>query len=156
MRPKTILGLAFVGVFGFFVLTSFGEQVGGYETFTEAAQNGRNAHVVGTWVETAPATYDPERNLFTFTMADEDGTVRQVVYADPKPASFEDAEQVVVEGRMDGDVFQAEHILVKCPSKYNDGREFKEGAPTEERPKQAAPVAPAPVAPATAPTASAS
>ena len=126
MRLKTLLGLAFVVVFGFFVLTSFGEQVGGYESFTEAAQSGRSAHVVGTWVEDAPSSYDPARNVFTFAMADEDGTVRQVIYPDHKPASFEDAEQVVVEGRMSGDVFEAEHILVKCPSKYNDGREFQE------------------------------
>jgi len=50
------------------------------------------------------------------------GVVRQVVYPNPKPANFEDAEQVVVNGRMEGDVFVAEHILVKCPSKYNDER----------------------------------
>ena len=132
MRPTTLLGIAFVGVFGFFVVNSFGQQVSGYETFTEAAENGRNAHVVGTWVESEPATYDPARNVFSFVMADEDGTTHRVVYPNPKPASFEDAEQVVVEGRMAGDVFEAEHILVKCPSKYNDAREFEgaEGAPT--------------------------
>lgn len=130
MRPTTFLGIAFVGVFGFFVVNSFGEQVSGYETFTEAASNGRSAHVVGTWVESEPTSYDPERNVFSFVMADEDGTAHRVVYPNPKPASFEDAEQVVVEGRMAGGVFEAEHILVKCPSKYNDGREFEaEGAP---------------------------
>lgn len=131
MRPKTLLGLAAIGVFGFFVLSSFGEQVSGYETFTEAAASGRSAHVVGTWVESAPSAYDPARNVFTFTMADEEGTTHQVVYPDHKPASFEDAETVVVEGRMDGDVFAAEHILVKCPSKYNDAREFQTESPTQ-------------------------
>lgn len=129
MRPTTLLGIAFVGVFGFLVVNSFGSQVSGYETFTEAAESGRSAHVVGTWVETAPSAYDPDRNVFTFVMADEHGTTHQVVYPNPKPASFEDAEQVVVEGRMAGDVFEAEHILVKCPSKYNDGREFEAETP---------------------------
>lgn len=129
MRLKTLIGLAAIAVFGFFVLTSFGEQVSGYESFTQAAASGRSAHVVGTWVETEPTAYDPARNVFTFTMADEDGVRRRVVYPDHKPASFEDAESVVVQGRMEGDVFQAEHILVKCPSKYNDGREFEEEAP---------------------------
>ncbi len=128
MRPTTLLGIAFVGVFGFFVVNSFGQQVSGYETFTEAAENGRSAHVVGTWVESEPTTYDPARNVFSFVMADEDGTAHRVVYPNPKPASFEDAEQVVVEGRMTGDVFEAEHILVKCPSKYNDAREFETAA----------------------------
>lgn len=125
MRPQTLISIAFVGVFGFFVVNSFGSQVSGYETFSEAIESGRRAHVVGTWVESQPTTYDPDRNVFSFAMADEDGTVHRVVYANPKPASFEDAESVVVEGQFVDGSFEAEHILVKCPSKYNDGREFQ-------------------------------
>lgn len=126
MRPKTLLGLGFVLVFGFFVVTSFGASVSGYENFVQAEESGRRAHVVGTWLKERPTTYDPAANVFSFWMADEAGAVRRVVYANPKPANFEDAESVVVDGRMDGDVFAAEHILVKCPSKYNDAREFQE------------------------------
>lgn len=122
MRIKTIIGLAFIAVFGFLVVNSFGEQVGGYEHFEEAAESGRRAHVVGEWVRAQPTAYDPAMNQFSFWMEDEQGVTRQVVYPNPKPANFEDAEQVVVDGRMDGEVFAAEHILVKCPSKYNDER----------------------------------
>ncbi|MGB3545082.1 cytochrome c maturation protein CcmE [Rubrivirga sp.] len=131
MRPTTLLGIAFVGIFGFLVVTSFGEQVAGWETFEDATVSGRKAHVVGTWVRDAPSSYDPSRNVFTFTMADTAGTVRPVMYSNPKPANFEDAERVVVQGQMaaDGSAFQAEHILVKCPSKYNDGREFEDAQP---------------------------
>ena len=129
MKPKTILLLALIGVFGFLVVRSFGDQVAGYETFTEAAESGRRAHVVGTWLPTQPVAYDPASNEFTFTMADEDGTVRRVLYPDIKPANFEDAETVVVDGRMEGDVFVAEHILVKCPSKYNETNGYEETAP---------------------------
>jgi len=125
MRPKTFVGLACIGVFGFFVVDSFGSQLSGYESFAEATANGRRAHVAGTWLRDRPTTYDRDRNVFTFSMADEAGLVRQVTFADPKPANFEDAEKVVVEGQMAGDVFEAEHILVKCPSKYNDAREFQ-------------------------------
>ena len=129
MRPKTFVGLACIGVFGFFVVDSFGSQVSGYESFAEASASGRRAHVAGTWLRDRPTTYDPDRNLFTFSMTDDAGVARQVVFADPKPANFEDAEKVVVEGQMAGDVFEAEHILVKCPSKYNDGREFERAEP---------------------------
>lgn len=133
MRPTTLLGIAFVGIFGFLVVTSFGNQVSGWETFDDAAESGRKAHVVGTWLRDAPTSYDPDRNVFTFVMADTSGTTRSVVYANPKPANFEDAERVVVQGRMTtgaaGEVFEAEHILVKCPSKYNDGREFEDAQP---------------------------
>ena len=122
MRIKTLIGIAFIGVFGFLVVSSFSEQVAGYEAFAEAEESGRAAHVVGTWVRAQPTAYDPTANRFSFWMQDEEGTVRQVVYANPKPANFEDAEKVVVNGRMEGDVFAADHILVKCPSKYNDER----------------------------------
>lgn len=129
MRPKTFVGLACIGVFGFFVVDSFGTQLSGYESFAQATESGRRAHVAGTWLRDQPTTYDPDRNVFSFSMADENGIVRRVVFADPKPANFEDAEKVVVEGQIAGDVFEAEHILVKCPSKYNDGREFERAEP---------------------------
>ena len=130
MQLKTVIGVVFVAVFGYFVVASFGENVAGYETFSEASESGRRAHVVGMWLEAPPMRYDPDRNTFTFAMADEAGVVRQVVYANPKPANFEDAEKVVVDGQMVGDVFQAQHILVKCPSKYNEGREFEAASST--------------------------
>ena len=144
MRPKTFVGLACIGVFGFFVVDSFGNQLSGYESFAEATANGRRAHVAGTWLRDRPTTYDRDRNVFSFSMADEAGLVRQVTFADPKPANFEDAEKVVVEGQMAGDVFEAEHILVKCPSKYNDAREFQRttAGETAAAPRAAAPRVP--------------
>lgn len=128
MRLKTILGIAGVIVFGYLVVSSFGSQVTGYETFTEAETSGHRVHVVGNWVRNHLPTYDPRENEFRFAMEDQDGVIRDVVYNNPKPANFEDAEQVVIEGRMNGNVFTAERILVKCPSKYNEGREFGETA----------------------------
>jgi cytochrome c-type biogenesis protein CcmE len=122
MRPRTILGILLIAGFGFLVVSSFGQQVAGYETFTEASAAGRRAHVVGEWLRDRPVAYDPSANTFSFHMRDESGTVRRVVYPNPKPANFEDAERVVVDGQMEGEVFVAEHILVKCPSKYNEQR----------------------------------
>lgn len=131
MRLKTILGLVFILVFGGLVVNSFGQQVAGYENFADASENGQRAHVVGQWVNARPAGYDPSANQFSFWMEDKLGNVRQVVYQNPKPANFEDAEKVVVDGQMQGDVFVAEHILVKCPSKYNDARELEGEVPAE-------------------------
>lgn len=133
MRPTTLLGLAFVGIFGFLVVTSFGEQVSGWETFEDATASGQTAHVVGTWDRDAPAVYDPARNVFSFVMTDTAGVTRPVVYANTKPANFEDAERVVVRGQMaaSGEVFEAEHILVKCPSKYNEMQDLEGGHPDD-------------------------
>lgn len=126
MKPKTIIGLVLLAGFSFLVMRSFGEQVSGYMNFAEAAETDSRAHVVGEWVSDRPMTYDAAGNTFSFYMRDAAGEVRQVRYPNPKPANFEDATEVVVEGRMAGDHFAAEHILIKCPSKYNDGREFQD------------------------------
>lgn len=124
MKPKTIIGLVLMAAFGGLLFLNFGEQVGGYMSFAQAEASGTKAHVVGTWAEDEPTHYDQSENLFVFHMRDEEGQVRRVRYTNPKPANFEEAEQLVVEGYAQDDVFVAEHILVKCPSKYNDGKEL--------------------------------
>jgi hypothetical protein len=58
-------------------------------------------------------------------MQDEDGNVRRVVYPRPKPNNFEQATQLVVIGEMSNDVFYANDMLMKCPSKYNDASEIE-------------------------------
>ncbi|SHK36345.1 cytochrome c maturation protein CcmE domain-containing protein [Rhodothermus profundi] len=119
---KTLVGVTLLGGFFTMVMLSFGEKVGGYMSFEEAAASGAEAHVVGQWVPERPVHYDPARNVFSFYMRDAEGVVRRVEYPNLKPANFEDAEQLVVMGRMEGEVFHAREILMKCPSKYNDMR----------------------------------
>ncbi|WP_456429420.1 cytochrome c maturation protein CcmE domain-containing protein [Rhodocaloribacter sp.] len=125
MKKKTIIGLLLLVGFTSVLFMNFGQQVGGYMNFVEAAEAGAKAHVVGAWVKDRPARYDPAQNLFSFYMRDELGNVRLVHYANPKPANFEDAERLVIDGYAQGDTFVAEHILVKCPSKYNDTRDLQ-------------------------------
>jgi len=122
MKIKTILGVVAILGFGGMLFANFGSQVGGYQNFAKAEATGTRAHVVGTWAEDLPMQYDRQENVFIFHMRDKNGTVRRVRYADPKPANFEEAEEVVVEGYAGDDAFIAESILVKCPSKYNDAR----------------------------------
>ncbi|NNE46615.1 MAG: cytochrome c maturation protein CcmE [Rhodothermales bacterium] len=119
MKAKTIIGLILLVGFTTLLFLNFGQQVGGYMSFAQAAESGSKAHVVGTWLEDREASYNPSENVFVFYMQDDDGNVREVQYSNPKPANFEDAEKLVIEGRANGDVFHAENILVKCPSKYN-------------------------------------
>lgn len=122
MKKSTIFGVLLLLGFTSLLFFSFGDQVQGYMAFEEASATGKRAHIVGTWVRDRQYRYERDRNVFSFYMADEAGSIRLVEYANPKPANFEDAEQIVVEGAMDGEVFRAEHILVKCPSKYNETR----------------------------------
>lgn len=123
MKAKSIVGFVLILGFSSVLLLNFGSQVGGYMDFEQAEATGSTAHVVGMWVEADAFRYDAQNNIFSFRMQDEEGNIRLVHYANPKPANFEDAEQVVIEGRPgQNGVFEAENIIVKCPSKYNDQR----------------------------------
>jgi cytochrome c-type biogenesis protein CcmE len=55
---------------------------------------------------------------FTFTLTDDQGNILPVVYKRVKPANFDQAIGVVAIGRYAGGTFQADQLLVKCPSKY--------------------------------------
>ncbi|MCZ6757567.1 MAG: cytochrome c maturation protein CcmE [Bacteroidetes bacterium] len=118
MRPKTIIGIVLILVFTGFLLMNFGQQVGGYMNFSQAEESGSRAHVVGDWVEERAFQYNVESNVFSFHMRDDQGAIREVRYNHPKPPNFEDAEKIVVEGRVEKEIFLAENILIKCPSKY--------------------------------------
>jgi cytochrome c-type biogenesis protein CcmE len=74
--------------------------------------------------------YDPQNdpNFFSFVMVDKEGNEQTVIYKGAKPQDFERSEQLVVKGKMNGDVFKASEIQMKCPSKYvNDEITLKEG-----------------------------
>ncbi len=130
MKAKSILGIVLILLFTSVLFMNFGQQVGGYMNFMEAEESGAKAHVVGMWVDGESFSYDARTNIFSFFMEDDQGNVRKVHYANPKPANFEDAEKLVIEGHAEGDIFLAENILVKCPSKYNDARGLEEVSPS--------------------------
>ena len=136
-KPRTIISLIALVGFASLLLFSFGDQVGVYMHFSEAEASGTRVHVVGIWVQSETTHYDPKENLFKFHLRDDEGTVREVHYRDPKPASFEDAEKIVVEGYLNGEIFEAEHILMKCPSKYSAASALDEALPASGTGKSA-------------------
>jgi len=89
-----------------------------YMLFDDAVLSGEQVQVRGTWVKGKGAEYNPEANLFTFTLRDEAGGEMKVHYYDAKPNNFELAEEIVVGGRVENKVFVASNVLTKCPSKY--------------------------------------
>ena len=101
-----------------------------YSTFSIARQqaaagNPAKVHVVGTLPRDADKRpvgleYDPvvNPNYFAFTLVDTLQVAQRVVYNSPKPQDFDASEQVVITGNMRGQVFMADKILLKCPSKY--------------------------------------
>jgi cytochrome c-type biogenesis protein CcmE len=110
-----LVGMLFLVV----LLFTFNGTVSTYETFV-SARSVPGSHVIGYWVEDRPLSYDRKDNKLSFYMEDQEGNINKVIYYGLKPDNFEEAEKLVIRGQFEDNVFIANHILVKCPSKYND------------------------------------
>lgn len=133
MKLTHIIGIIVIAV-AIGVIASTAGDASVYTTFTKARQMAQNGdekmiHVVGKVNKDAQGNiadmlYNPaiDPNHFEFTLIDNDNRAQKVVYNSPKPQDFERSEQIVVIGAMEGDHFQCNKILLKCPSKYQDGK----------------------------------
>jgi cytochrome c-type biogenesis protein CcmE len=125
MKKLHILGIIIIAVAIGVIFVSL-KNTSTYADFTEAIANPeREYHVVGTLDKSQPLIYEPQLNPdeFLFSMIDSKGVVKQVVLHKSKPQDFEKSEQIVLIGQMQGDNFHANDILMKCPSKYNEGQQ---------------------------------
>ena len=96
-----------------------------YANFAEAKKNQDDIfHVVGKLNKEKALEFNPEKdaNLFSFYLIDNAGLESKVIYNGSKPQDFERSEQIVITGKYQGEQFYADKILMKCPSKYNNGQ----------------------------------
>ena len=95
-------------------------------TFAEATAKGeKQVKVVGTFDKTHEVEYNAneDADLTKFYVQDSEGRTCYVHLREKqgKPMGLEMSENVTLEGKMGSDgVFYASHMLMKCPSKYND------------------------------------
>ena len=137
MKRAHIIGLILIAA-AIGAITSTLYDSSTYANFTEAfdAQNSE-FHVVGKLNRQKEFEYNPAKNadLFSFYMVDNQGIEKKVVLHKAKPQDFERSEQIVLIGKAQNDAFHAREILMKCPSKYNDGsgNEFMTPEQMEEK-----------------------
>ena len=112
--------VACIGLLGCFavLIYSFQENLSGYRDFNNA-NNGETVHVVGVLQKNMPSSYSKDKKYFQFHLKDQQGTIYPVRYSKPKPINLEQAEQIVIIGEKQQNIFYAQRILMKCPSKYN-------------------------------------
>jgi cytochrome c-type biogenesis protein CcmE len=112
----TVLILAFAG----FALASFQSSLTPYVPFDQARAAERVVQVAGGLAKDS-SSYDDTTHSLHFRLVDkESGDTLPVRYQGLKPANFEDAVSIVAIGSYSSDAgtFEAEKLLVKCPSKY--------------------------------------
>lgn len=134
MKRSHIIALGAIAVAVMVIISTVGD-ASTYVSFTEAkslAEDGVNKpiHVVGELKKSNSGDivgmrYEPsiDPNHFEFWMIDSLQNESLVVYNQPKPQDLDKSEKVVVVGQMDiaNNCFRADQILLKCPSKYNNG-----------------------------------
>ncbi|MBA3945276.1 MAG: cytochrome c maturation protein CcmE [Herpetosiphonaceae bacterium] len=90
-----------------------------YASVPEAKQTARSVQVFGFLHN--KGSYDAAGN-WVFDIQGNNGDLMTVVYTKAKPANFEEAQSIVATGKYDSATkhFQADALLVKCPSKYQE------------------------------------
>jgi len=122
MKKIHIILLVFIAI-AIGVLVSFMGTLTTYDTVdTAKKKQGKFVHLIAKLDHSVPVEYDAVKdpNYLSFMAVDSLGGRVQVVYDKPKPGNLEHSERLVLKGRMQGDVFKCEEILMKCPSKYKD------------------------------------
>ena len=104
-----------------------------YDTIESARKKpGKYVHLIAKLDKNQPVLYDAikDPNYLTFYAVDSIGGSTKVIYHNVKPAELEQSERVVLKGKMEGDVFECDNILLKCPSKYKDDKKQLEKSVT--------------------------
>ncbi len=117
MKGKYIVGILIILVFVVFAGLNFRRSITPYVSVAEAKTKGTLVQIKGKRVD-GTGRFDMDSKTFNFEILDEDGQEVKVIYHGVKPSNFDDASHIVAKGRYNSGVFEANELLVKCPSKY--------------------------------------
>lgn len=134
MNKRYIVGIAIIAVCGAVGFSAFRGSLTPYVSFAEAQQLDRNCQVMGT-IDKDNVRYDHNAGTLHFNIIDEQGHVLPVAYKGVTPGNFDQANSVVCQGQYVGSTFEANNLLVKCPSKYQGMEAAGEQNPHEAKPQ---------------------
>ena len=116
------------------VLLMYSVDFSTYDTIESAKlKQGKYVHLIAKLDKSKPIHYDAikDPNYVSFFATDSLGASTQVIYHNTKPPELEQSERVVLKGKMQGNVFECDNILLKCPSKYKDDKKQLEKTVTQ-------------------------
>ncbi|MEO7961166.1 MAG: cytochrome c maturation protein CcmE [Ginsengibacter sp.] len=105
-----------------------------YDTIASAkAKQGKYVHLIAKLDKSMPIQYDAikDPNFVSFYATDSLGGNTKVIYRNTKPSELEQSDRVVLKGKMNGNVFECDNILLKCPSKYKEDKKQLEKTVTQ-------------------------
>jgi cytochrome c-type biogenesis protein CcmE len=102
------------------VVAAFMANASPYVTVAQAkSSTGDRLHLAGD-IDKKSIQNDLVNHVLRFDITDADGQRVTVVHKGEPPANMGEATKVVAIGKMDGDRFVSDDLLVKCPSRYDD------------------------------------
>jgi len=129
MKKTHIFGIVVIAICVTIIMSTAGD-ASTYVSFKEAKElatggEDKMIHVVGQLPKDISGDIygiqpSDDKLSFSFVMVDENQEEQRVFYNEPMPADFTRSEQVVVIGSYHNEVFVADQILMKCPSKYEE------------------------------------
>lgn len=133
MKPslliKIVIAVLAIGGIAFVFLTNASP----YVTVAQAKKmEGKNLHLAGA-LDKSSLDFDYNRQMVRFNLTDDEGKTVQVVHQGIPEGNIQEAVRVVAIGGMEGDVFVAEDMLLKCPSKYESKGSEAESSPQAVR-----------------------
>lgn len=120
IKPLYLIGIAMIVLAVVLGYNGLQQSFRPYTTqIDEAITSGRSVQLQGFLG--SKGSYDAN-GKFTFDLQDNTGKMVKVVYSQPKPSNFEQAISIVAIGHYDASqqIFIADEMLVKCPSKYQE------------------------------------
>lgn len=117
MNRRRLACLVIIAGFIAYSVSAFQAAVTPYVTFAQAKGSKAVVQVKGTLAgpQILPAG---DGQAIRFVLRDDAGEEASVIYRGMRPASLEQATAIVAIGQYRGSEFQADKLLVKCPSKY--------------------------------------
>lgn len=122
MSLKVVAALVLLGVAVGVGVTSFRKTVTPYISFEEARRSSGLVQVNGVLAD-KHYVLQPAQQYLSFKLRDERGEVLPVEYRGVVPGNFDQATSIVAIGRYREGRFEADQLLVKCPSKYQAAEE---------------------------------
>ena len=117
MNFKVILAVVLLAVAATVGVSAFKKTMTPYIGFSEARTASGLVQVNGRLAD-KDYVLKPQEQFLSFKLRDEHGEVMPVEYRGVIPGNFDQAVSVVAIGKYQGDHFEAQQLLVKCPSKY--------------------------------------
>ncbi len=125
-RIKFIIGGAVIALAIIYLIFTATQSTAAYFLTVEELHDkgsaivGRNVRVSGK-VLGDTIDFNSRDLILRFEIVGETGETLPVVFNGPRPDQMRHDAEAIVEGKFDGNVFTAQELLLKCPSRYEEG-----------------------------------